>query len=83
VVTTPAGRDLPGLDWRLDTASRELLRNGLRIRLAEKPFKVLEAPCARHVPRPARDVKPGSWTAASSVDAEGIAGGQRTRNSVS
>lgn len=36
-------RSVDGLDWQLDTASREIVRDGRRIRLAEKPFRVLEA----------------------------------------
>jgi tetratricopeptide (TPR) repeat protein len=31
------------LDWRLDPSSRELVHGGRRVRLSEKPFRVLEA----------------------------------------
>jgi DNA-binding winged helix-turn-helix (wHTH) protein len=36
-------RSCPGLDWQLDAESRELLRDGRKIRLTEKPFRVLMA----------------------------------------
>ena len=36
-------RSRPGLDWELDTSSREIVRDGRRVRLAEKPFLVLQA----------------------------------------
>jgi DNA-binding winged helix-turn-helix (wHTH) protein len=32
-----------GFDWTLDTASQELIRDGRRVRLQEKPFRVLRA----------------------------------------
>lgn len=36
-------RASPGFDWTLDTASQELIRDGRRVRLQEKPFRVLMA----------------------------------------
>ena len=34
---------LPGLDWELDISSREIVRDGRRVRLPEKPYLVLQA----------------------------------------
>jgi DNA-binding winged helix-turn-helix (wHTH) protein len=36
-------RHVPGQEWHLDTAAREIGRGDRRIRLAEKPFRVLRA----------------------------------------
>jgi DNA-binding winged helix-turn-helix (wHTH) protein len=36
-------RHVPGQEWHLDTATREIGRGDRRIRLAEKPFRVLRA----------------------------------------
>ena len=36
-------RSCPGIDWQLDVSSRELLHEGRRTRLPEKPFRVLMA----------------------------------------